>query len=145
MTKTPLMRSLSRLVDVREREIDRLQAALAEKEAVRERYRGNLERMRGLCTGSGASGALPVALSMNCANFKQAVMQMAESHRQDLALHEADMALAQRALTAASVKNEVLGEVLARQTQLVARAHARGEQKREDDLASQVWARGRAA
>jgi flagellar export protein FliJ len=143
--KKPLIHSLSRLVDVREREIDRMQAELAAKEAVRVRYQGNLQRMEGLCAGSGPSGALPAALSINCANFKQQVMQMAEAHRQDLALHEADMAVAQRALAAAAVKKEVLGEVLARQRRQVLRAQSAAERKREDELASQVWNRGRAA
>jgi flagellar export protein FliJ len=143
--KKPLIHSLSRLVDVRERELDRMQADLAAKEAVRARFQGNLERMAGLCAGSGPSGALPAALSINCANFKQQVMQMADAHRLDLALHEADMAVAQRALAAAAVKKEVLGEVLARQRQQVQRAKSVVERKREDDLASQVWSRGRAA
>ena len=106
--KKPLIHSLSRLVDVREREIDRMQAELAAKEAVRVRYQGNLQRMEGLCAGSGPSGALPAALSINCANFKQQVMQMADAQRQ------------------------------------VQRAEACVERKREDDLASQVWIRGRA-
>jgi flagellar export protein FliJ len=143
--KKPLIHSLSRLVDVREREVDRLQSELAAKEAVRVRYQGNLERMAALCAESGPSGALPAALRVNCANFKQQVLQMADVHRQDLALHEADMAVSQRALAAAAVKNEVLGEVLARQRRQVQRAEACVERKREDDLASQVWIRGRAA
>ena len=143
--KKPLIHSLSRLVDVREREIDRMQAELAAKEAVRAPYQGNLERMAGLCAGSGQTGALPAALSVNCANFKQHVLQMAAAHRQDLALHEADMAVAQRELAAAAVKNRVLGEVLARQRQQVQRAKAHVERKREDDLGVQVWSRGRVA
>jgi flagellar export protein FliJ len=147
MTKSnpALISSLARLVDVREREVDRLQSELAAKEAVRVRFQGNLERMANLCTDSGASGALPAALRANCANFKQAVLQMAETHRQDLALHEADMAVTQRALKAAAVKQEVLGDVLARQQRLVVQARTRVERKREDELAAQVWIRGAAA
>jgi outer membrane protein TolC len=64
---------------------------------VRERYQKNLERLTGLYTDSGPSGALPLALSVNCGNFKQAVMQMADQHRTDLHLHEANMAISQRA------------------------------------------------
>jgi len=137
-----LIASLERLVDIREREVDQLQAQLAQKEAVRARYRGNLARMASLCADSGASGALPAALSANCANFKQAVLQMAATHQQDLQLHEADLAVTERALKAAAVRQDVLGDVLARQRRLVLAARARGERKREDELAAQVWQRG---
>ena len=146
MTKNKtLITSLERLIDVREREVDRLQASLAEKEAVRARYQGNLVRLASLCAGSGASGALPAALSTNCGDFKQAVLQMAATHQQDLVLHEADMAVTARALKAAATRQEVLGDVLARQRRLVLAAHARGERRREDELAAQVWQRGAAA
>jgi flagellar export protein FliJ len=145
MTNPALISSLSRLVDVRGRELDRLQSELAAKEALRARYQGNLERMAGLCASTGASGALPAALSANCADFKQAVLRMADVHRQDLALHEADMALTQRALKAAAVKQEVLGDVLARQRRLAHASAVRVERKREDELAAQVWHRGVAA
>ena len=145
MTRPTLITCLERLVDVRERELDQLQAQLAQKEAVRARYRGNLARMASLCADSGASGALPAAHSTNCADFKQAVLQMAATHRQDLQLHEADLAVTERALKAAAARQDVLGDVLARQRRLVLAARARGERKREDELAAQVWQRGSAA
>ena len=144
MTNPAFIASLSRLVDVRDRELDRLQTELAAKEAVRARYRGNLERMQTLCTSTGASGALPAAHSTNCADFKQAVLQMAATHRQDLQLHEAELAVTERALKAAAARQDVLGDVLARQRRLVLAARARGERKREDELAAQVWQRGSA-
>jgi len=143
-TNKNLVACLERLVDVRGRELDRLQAQLAQKEAVRARYRGNLARMASLCAESGASGALPPALSANCADFKQAVLQMAATHRQDLQLHEADLAVTERALKAAAARQDALGDVLARQRRLVSAARARGERKREDELGSQVWQRGNA-
>ena len=144
MTNKNLIASLERLVDIREREVDQLQAQLAQKEAVRARYHGNLERMASLCAQSSASGALPAAVSTNCADFKQSVLQMAATHRQDLQLHEADLAVTERALKAAAVRQDVLGDVLARQRRLVLAARTRGERKREDELAAQVWQRGKA-
>ena len=135
------VKSLSTLVELRELAVDRLTAEMAEKTTVRERFRNNLERMEGLCAGGGAQGVLPVALSINFAHYKQAVMQMADTHRADLALHEADMAVTQRALIAASHKREVLGQVLAKQQQLVLDGQRRVEQRGQDELASQQWFR----
>jgi flagellar export protein FliJ len=143
-SRPALINCLERLVDVREREVDRLQAQLAQKESQRARYHANLDRMASLCRDSGASGALAAALSTNCADFKQAVLQMAATHRQDLQLHEADMAVTEHALKAAAARQDVLGDVLARQRRLVLAARARGERKREDELAAQVWQRGNA-
>ena len=153
--KPPVVKSLSTLVNLREQEVERLTTDVAAKQAVRERYRRSLARMEQLCRDSGASsdaggdtvpGALtPMlspALSLNCAAYKQSVMQMADAHRADLALHEADMAVAQRALHAAVNKREVLDTVLQRQLGTLQRQQAAREQKREDDLAAQVWMRG---
>lgn len=138
---TPMIRSLSTLVTLREREVERLQADIAAKTAVRERYVSNLQRMESLCTEGGASGALPLALSVNCGNYKQAVMEMADAHRVELALHEADMAVTQRALAAAWCKQEVLGKVLDQQQQRVVSAQEKSERKRQDELATQMWHR----
>lgn len=143
MTPPKPLRSLSRLADLREREVDRLAADVAAKTRTRERYRANLERLDQLCRGAGASGVLPPVLSLNCAAYKQSVMQLAEEHRQDLSLHEADMAVTQRALVEASRRHEVLDQVLERRREQVRRAETIIEQKRQDDLAAQVWFRGR--
>lgn len=134
--------SLSRLVDVRKREVDRLAADVATKQAISQRYSSNLERLERLYKGVGPSGATSPALSLNCAQYKQSVMQLADSHREDLALHQADMAVAQRVLVDASRRQEVLGRVLeSRQEEQQRSADAR-RQKAEDDLAVQVWYRG---
>lgn len=52
------------------------------------------------------------------------------------------MAVAQRALHVAVNKREVLDTVLQRQLGTLQRQQAAREQKREDDLAAQVWMRG---
>jgi len=140
-------RSLTTLVDLRGREVDRLAASMADKQAVRERFQSNLERLERL--GSGGSGQsqagdrLPLALSMNHAGYKQAVLAMADTHRHDLALHEADMAVTQRALHLASRQREVLGLVLDEQVMRLRQARDRRDQKRLDDLATQMWTRGK--
>src|ERR1700761_201688 len=98
MTDTHMIRNLSTLVALRNTEVERLQSEMAEKTSVRDRYQKNLDRLTGLYVNSGASGTLPLALAGNCGDYKQAVMRMADSHRLDLNLHEADMAGSQQPL-----------------------------------------------
>jgi len=145
--------SLQRLVDLREREVERLGADMSARQATRNRYATNLARLEQLYTGSGATGAPPrragadgrisASLSLNCASYKQAVMRMAAAHRVDLSLFEADMAVAKRALLAAARRSEALGQELARQQDHALKVKSSREQKRQDDIALQTWRRGR--
>lgn len=142
MSNAHTIRNLTTLVGLRSTEVEKLQTEMAAQTAVRERYQKNLERLTGLYTSSGASGALPLALSVNCGNFKQAVMELAEQHRTDLHLHEANMAISQRALNAAWAKREVLDQVLTQKQKSVATEQQRIDTKRQDELATQFWFRG---
>jgi flagellar export protein FliJ len=135
--------SLGTLVHLRGLEVDRLQADMAAQRATSARYRDNLARLDGLAEGSGPSGALPLALALNCGQYKQAVMQMADTHRTDLSLHEANMALSQQALTSAWSKRELLGQVLEQKQDAADLAQQRVDRKRQDDLATQAWMAGR--
>ncbi|WP_426338374.1 flagellar export protein FliJ [Pseudoduganella sp. S-14] len=136
------IRSLSTLVDLRSNEVDKLQSEMAAKESVRERYQKTLDKLTSLYETSGPSGRLPMALALNCGDYKQGVMAMADSQRVNLHMHEADMAVSQRALTAAFVKREVLGQVLERHQDAAATAQRAQERKRHDELATQLWFRG---
>jgi flagellar export protein FliJ len=155
MSEAHFLKSLGQLADLRKREVDRLSADLASREATRSRYLGNLARLEKLCETSGPSGAplqtgrsghsgarLSPPLSLNCGSYKQAVLRMADAHRADLALHEADMAVAKRALIAAARRRDAIDKELARQRRAVRRSQNTREQKRQDDLALQVWRRG---
>ena len=136
------IRNLTTLVSLRNTEVERLQTEMAEKATMRDRYQKNLERLTGLYTNSGASGNLHPALAGNCGDYKQAVMQMADSHRLDLHMHEADMAVSQKALNAAWAKREVLGKVLVKQQEVVLKQQNAKERKQHDELATQLWLRG---
>jgi flagellar export protein FliJ len=136
------IRNLTTLVALRDTELERLESAMAEKASLRDRYQKNLERLTSLYTSSGPSGNLPLALASNCGDYKQAVMQMAEHHRMDLSMHEADMAVAQQALNLARLKREALGKVLSKQQKAVLQQQSAQERKRHDELATQLWMRG---
>jgi flagellar export protein FliJ len=136
------IRNLTTLVALRNTEVERLQTEMAEKTNLRDRYQKNLERLTSLYTNSGASGNLHPALAGNCGNYKQAVMAMADSHRLDLHMHEADMAVSQQALNAAWARREVLGKVLDKTQKVVDRELHVKERKQNDELATQLWLRG---
>lgn len=137
------IRSLGTLVHLRGIEVDRLQADMAAQQATSARYRANLERLEGLAAGSGPSGALAPALALNCGQYKQAVIALVDTHRTDLGLHEANMAVAQRALTSAWAKRELLDQVLEQKKDAAGEVQQRADRKRQDDLATQAWMAGR--
>lgn len=145
MKREQTIASLGTLVQLRSLDVDRLQADLASQEATRVRYQNNLARLDALTAGSGATGALPPALALNCGAYKQNVLAMADLHRTDLALHEANMAVAQRKLSDAWTRRELLGKVLEQQESALAKEQDRIARKREDDIATQSWMAGRAA
>lgn len=136
------IRNLTTLVALRNTEVERLQTEMAEKANLRDRYQKNLERLTSLYTNSGASGNLHPALAGNCGNYKQAVMAMADSHRVDLHLHEADMAVSQQALNAAWAKREVMDMVLSKEQKAFSKEKHAKERKQSDELATQLWLRG---
>lgn len=151
--KQNMIDSLGTLVRLRTTEVDRLQADMASQEATRTRFQNNLARMDALTASSGPTGSLvpggapgtALALALNCGAYKQNVMAMADLHRTDLALHEANMAVSQRKLTAAWTRRELLGKVLEQQETQLSRAQERVARKREDDIATQSWMAGRTA
>lgn len=142
MTSKHTIRNLSTLVELRNSEVEKLQSDLAAKEQLRERHQKTLDKLTSLYESSGASGRLPMALALNCGDYKQGVMAMADSQRVNLHMHEADMAVSQRALTAAYVKREVLGQVLEKHQHAAVTAQRSQERKQHDELATQLWYRG---
>jgi flagellar export protein FliJ len=144
MSRQDTIRSLDLLVRVRGSEVERMQADLARQQATRNRYQANLDRLAALAEGSGASGALAPALALNCGQYKQAVMALADTHRTDLHLHEANMEVAQRELAAAWTRREVLGMVLEKQQAAAGSERERASRKREDETATAAWLAGRA-
>jgi flagellar export protein FliJ len=154
MNRRDAIQSLDTLVELRSIEVDKLQTELARQEATRGRYQANLARLASLAEGSGASGnsmggnsaagKLAPALALNCGHYKQAVFAMADHHRTDLQLHEANMAVSQHHLAQAWTRRELLGKVLGQQQDALAREQDRAARKREDEIATQSWLAGRA-
>lgn len=146
MTTPPkTLRGLAAVVDQRRREKETLVGELAGRRAQLERHRATLVRLEQLCAGATVDGTAHVAaLSLNCGDYKQAVMRLADGQRGEVLRHDADLQLAQLALTRAVQRHEALSQVLDDKLQLAQRQQRQGEQKRQDELATQSWWRGRA-
>lgn len=133
--------SLSRLVDLRERERERRQTELAQQIVDAERRRRNQERLDSLWRTSTTSGTLSPMASLNCANYKQNVMELADRHRDDLSRQELAVDHARAALLTATRRHGAIDQVLAQRLQEHQRALRSAEQKRQDEIARQSWLR----
>lgn len=142
------LRGLAAVVDQRRREKDNLVGELAGRRAQLERHRATLARLEQLCASATVSGERPAvhvaALSLNCGDYKQAVLNLADNQRDEVERHDADLQLAQLALTRAVQRHEAVSQVLDGKLQALQREQLQGEQKRQDELATQSWWRGRA-
>lgn len=135
------VRTLEQLADLRQRDVDRLVTELAAQQQTRQRYLRNLSKLDDLTVSAGPSGALPLALSGVCADYKLSLMQLSSQHSEDLKRHEAGMDRTRAALQLATQRKEVMEHVRGREQAAVDEAKARSEQKAQDELASQVWQR----
>nr|WP_294865063.1 flagellar export protein FliJ [uncultured Pseudogulbenkiania sp.] len=144
MKQQEALHRLQLMVRLRDNDVERLEAELVAKRRLQERYRRNIERMGELCGQSGASAAsASPTLALNCAGYKGALLQLMASQQQDLNLAEADAAVSQRALMAATLRREAMVQVRDDAAERLAGERARREQKHSDDFAGQAWWRGR--
>ncbi len=105
--------SLGTLVRLRGTEVERLQADLRRQaERPARATRPTWSGWPRWPQAAAPPARWPPALALNCGQYKQAVLAMADAHRIDLQLHEANMAVAQRHLNAAWIRRELLGKVL---------------------------------
>lgn len=147
MSEHHRLRHLATLTSLREREVDKRNADMVERGAVRRRYVGNIERLEKLCqstgaTSLGAAKTIP-ALSLNGAAYKQDVMKMTDAHRLDLSLHDAGMEVARRMLVSAVRSHEALDHELGRVHATLRHHRSKRDQKLQDETALQMWARRR--
>lgn len=139
-----LQLNLRRIVDLRGRELDRQRAELATKEQLRARSAATVQRLEALNAQLGPTGASAPSLAVNGADYKQSVMQWADQQRQHLAAREADVAVQRQAVLAVARKQEAVGQLLDRVGARLRAEDERRQQKGQDELAGQVWQRGRA-
>ena len=144
MTNKHLLNNLARLVTLRQSEVDRRQADVADKQQVRDRYQRNLDQLDAMSRNTATRHVSSPSLALNNANYKQTIMRLADSHREDLALHDADMVAARQVLSEASRRCEVMAQLLVRERQTWQRAQSVQEQKDQDEMATKAWYRRQA-
>lgn len=135
------IQSLSQLVALRAREVDRLTSELAQQQALRQRFQDNLERMEHLFATAASTDAGCPVLSSNSAHYKTSLVDLIGMHRRDLARHDADMETSRKALNQAALKHDGLDRALQDRRQLLDRQRHVREQKQQDQLATQAWSR----
>ncbi len=141
MTQDDPTPGLARLAQLRERERAQCQADLAQHMATGERYRRRVEQLDELWQSSTVGSAPAPSLALNCANYKQTVLELASRHREDLARHDTATDQARQDLLAATRRHGAIDKILTLQLQAQARAQRSREQKRQDEMASQLWLR----
>ncbi len=142
--------ALQQVVQLREREQERVGAVLAEQERTRQRFVESLARLGGLLDAAGATGGAPASaplsptLAANRGAYKLSVLDLADRHRSALAQHESQMDQTRRALHEAFRRREAVAQLHGRRVEEGERALHLAERKRTDDIAQAVWLRGRA-
>lgn len=137
------IKSLARLAQLRQRDVDQRQAELANRQTLSARARRNVDQLDDLWRNSRPTGLTTPSLWLNSANYKQTVLQIATVHREDLARHEAATGLARQALLLATRRQGAVEQVLTQRVEAQAREQEVQEQKRQDEMASQVWHRSK--
>lgn len=136
------LQAVRRLAELRARDAERLQTELAERQAQRRRQAEAVERLNALCVGIGASAVPAAVLAANCAAYKESLLELGRRQQDVLARHDADVDAARLALVAASTRRMALEQAVDGRQQRLDRDAAGREQKRQDDIATQVWLRG---
>jgi flagellar export protein FliJ len=142
MSADKSLKGLTHLLTLREREKERLQTEVAAKHLLAERFEQNISKLETLSSNMKPHGG-SVIHSVNAAIYKHTMKQLAYEQQQDLALHRKDMQVSQDALVEAAQKREAINKILVQKRYHLAKARSHAEQKRTDEMASQVWARGR--
>lgn len=153
------LNALQQVVQLREREQERVGAVLAEQERTRQRFVASISQLGDLLDEAGATGAAPAGapasslgvspvlsptLAVNLGAYKLSVLDLADRHRSALAQHESQMDQTRLALHEAFRRREAVAQLHGRRVEEGERALHVAERKRTDDIAQGVWLRGRA-
>lgn len=132
---------LSRLVELREQELERCRYELAGEQLLRDRHLGTVRRLEALYADLGATINLRPELASNSAAYKDAMQGWIAQQRDDLALREAGLARARQALQEATRRQEASRQMLDKLHERGRIEAARIEQKHQDELAGTAWLR----
>ncbi len=139
-----LQAQLSKLIELREHELERRRSEVAGKQQVRDRFLGAVNRLEALHAQLGSTVDFRPEMASNAASYKLALQGSIAQHRQELALREAELATAQQGLLEVARKQEANNRLVERLQAELRRQGDRAEQKRQDEMAAAVWFRRQA-
>lgn len=131
--------NLRRLAELRAREVERLEAEQARRQALVERSRHSLHRMRQLLEEVGRQSAGCPVMASNSAHYKASLVDMIAAQRRTLASQEMELEAGRRTLQEATLRRERVQRTLQDKQAELGRELARSDQKRQDQLALQSW------
>lgn len=132
-----LRRSLGKLAELQQLQLDRQQAKLVAQQQLCQRVQGTVDRLDALGAQATLSGVALPGLAQNSAAYKQAMRGWADQQRAELARREAELALAKADTLAAARKQETLRQLVDRADARARTEQARRDQKGQDEIASQ--------
>ena len=132
-----LRRSLGKLAELQQLQLDRQQAKLVAQQQLCQRVQGTVDRLDALGAQATLSGVALPGLAQNSAAYKQAMLGWADQQRAELARREAELALAKADTLAAARKQETLRQLVDRADARARTEQARRDQKGQDEIASQ--------
>lgn len=132
-----LRRSLGKLAELQQLQLDRQQAKLVAQQQLCQRVQGTVDRLDALGAQATLSGVALPGLAQNSAAYKQAMRGWADQQRAELARREAELALAKADTLAAARKQETLRQLVDRADARARIEQARRDQKGQDEIASQ--------
>ena len=137
-----LTRQLTRLIELRERELEQQQHLLAQHAQLCQRQAHSVARVQQLCRAvEGAALATQPSLLLNQAAYKDNLQALARAQEERLQAHEAERDWQGQQTLALARKAESLRLLQQRVVERVQTQQRRGEQRRNDEIASQLWLR----
>ena len=140
--KDSLRRSLGRLAELQQLQLDRQQAKLVAQQQLCRRVQGTVERLEALGAHATLAGAQLPGLAQNSAAYKQAMLGWADRQREELARGQAELEVVRAETLAAARKQETLRQLVERADVKARTEQARREQKGQDEIASQAGGGG---
>ncbi len=140
-SQDPLRRSLGKLAELQQHQLDRQQAKLVAQQQLCQRVQGTVDRLDALGAQATLSGVALPGLAQNSAAYKQAMRGWADQQRAELARREAELALARADMLAAARKQETLRQLMQRADERVRVESIRKEQKAQDEIAGLKFSR----
>ncbi len=143
MSTPQAVQRLELMLRLRQSDVDKQETVVRDKHQLTQRYQKNISRMESLCQHLGASAVPHPALAINAGAFKHSLLNLITLQKQDLALGDADLAVARKDLLAAVSRREVMDKLGEQERMALQKLRERALQKQSDETATQAHLRRR--